>query len=131
MTTSEFFGNLQYMEENNYDDFMKVSRGARFAYEAWQNTVKVSEYKIEVHELLEDSKTIEEFLNTLCNLNIKSFVYTCTECYAIQSVYDIIEAGCEFDGVCRVPHCNGYRGNGECAELEGIRFKIKERIAAG
>ena len=124
MTPSDFFGNLQYMEEHDEENFRKVAYGVRLAYEAWQDTVFESEYELEVKELLEDKTTIEEFLNTLRSLNIKSFVYTCTESYAVQSVYDIINAGCKFDGVCKIPHCNGYRGDGECTEIEGIHFKV-------
>ena len=124
MTPSEYFGNMQYMEEHHENDYKRLPYGVRLAYESWMDTKMESEYELELQELLEDSHTIDDFLNTLCKVGLKSFVYTCTECYAVQSIYDIIEAGCEFLGVCRIPHCFGYRGEGECTEIEGIRFKV-------
>ena len=49
MTPSDFFGNLQYMEEHHEENYIKVAYGVRLAYEAWQNTIMESEYELEMN----------------------------------------------------------------------------------
>ena len=101
------------------------SAGALKAFWSWKNSVHFGNNELEVSDFIWD-KNVTEFVNTLREAGIKSFVVTNQSTALMQNLHAFVENGCELVELCVFKRGHGYFKDDPAEELYGIRFKVGE-----
>ena len=98
-------------------------QGACKAYRAWASSLSRQEDELEMDDFLWD-REVSDFIGTLRRAGIDTFIYTNQSTAAMKNLFAFAAEGCMMTGLCTITRHEDRWGNGELAEVMGIRFKL-------
>lgn len=100
-----------------------VSQGACKAYRAWKNSVDSGLDDVEMDDFLWD-KEVGDFVETLREAGIMSFVYTNQSTAMMDNLHDLEKEGCIMEGLCKREKIEKRLGEERVIEVRGIHFTV-------
>ena len=99
------------------------SQGVCKAYRAWASSLSRKQTELELDDFLWE-KEISDFVSTLREAGITSFVYTNQSTAVMENLHQLAAAGCTMQGLCTITRQETRWGDEEPAEIMGIRFTL-------
>ena len=93
------------------------------AYRAWRGSIEHEDDELVMDDFLWD-KEIEDFLTTLKEAGIRSFLYTNESTSSMENMRDFINNGCKMDGGKTITRKEHRWGQDKDEEIFGIHFTI-------
>jgi hypothetical protein len=69
-------------------------------------------------------REVKDFINTLREAGITSFVYTNTSTAVMENLHAFAKEGCTMTGLCTITRQETRWGDEEPTEIQGIRFQL-------
>ena len=98
-------------------------QGTCKAYRAWQTSLRRKEDEVEMDDFLWE-KEVKDFLSTLREAGIKTFVYTNQSTAVMENLHQFAAEGCRLEGLCTITRHEDRWGEEEPYEVQGIRFSL-------
>lgn len=110
-----------YAEKNAM--IFPISSGASKAYRAWKNSIRRNQDEIEMDDFCWE-REVEDFLNTLREAGIETFVYTNQSTAVMENLHQFAAQGCAMQGLCLITRRENRWGEEEPVEIMGIRLTL-------
>ena len=99
------------------------SNGACKAYRAWKTSLRRQQDEVEMEDFLWE-KEVADFIDSLRQAGIKTFVYTNQSTAVMSNLHDFAANGCTMQGLCTIIRQENRYGEDEAYEVQGIRFSL-------
>ena len=110
-----------YEEEDAMES--PINDGENNAYTAYKRSLTRNSSEFEVDDCIM-GQDVEDFLEALRKAGIPEFAYTNQGTAAILNIHAFVDAGCTYEGLCKVTRMEDRCGKERMTEYPGVRFKV-------
>lgn len=100
-----------------------IKDGENMAYMAYKKSQIQNSSEFELEDCVWE-QDLEDFLEALRKAGIPEFAYTNQGPAAVLNIHAFVEAGCTFEGLCKVTRMKDRCGKEKETECPGIRFQV-------